>query len=73
MKKLKIFTDIEESYNELVYKVSWPTKSQLVESSIVVMAVVEDEALSQLVSSKQSGSASKGRVQRLIAVIAAEE
>lgn len=38
MKKLKIFTDIEESYNELVYKVSWPTKSQLVESSIVVMA-----------------------------------
>ena len=38
MKKLKIFTDIEESYNELVYMVSWPTKSQLVESSIVVMA-----------------------------------
>lgn len=38
MKKLKIFTDIEESYNELVYKVSWPTKNQLVESSIVVMA-----------------------------------
>ena len=38
MKKFKIFTDIEESYNELVYKVSWPTKSQLVESSIVVMA-----------------------------------
>ncbi len=37
MKKLKIFTDIEESYNELVYKVSWPTKSQLVESSVVVM------------------------------------
>ena len=37
MKKLKIFTDIEESYNELVYKVSWPTRSQLVESSVVVM------------------------------------
>ncbi|MDD2961604.1 MAG: preprotein translocase subunit SecE [Muribaculaceae bacterium] len=37
MKKIKIFTDIEESYNELVYKVSWPTKSQLVNSSIVVM------------------------------------
>lgn len=37
MKKLKIFTDIEESYNELVYKVSWPNKSQLVESSVVVM------------------------------------
>ena len=37
MKKLKIFTDIEESYNELVYKVSWPNKSQLVESSVVGM------------------------------------
>ena len=37
MKKLKIFTDIEESYNELVYKVSWPTKSQLVNSSVIVM------------------------------------
>lgn len=37
MKKLKIFTDIEESYNELVYKVSWPSKSQLVESSVVVL------------------------------------
>ena len=37
MKKLKIFTDIEESYNELVYKVSWPNKSQLIESSVVVM------------------------------------
>ena len=37
MKKLKIFTDIEESYNELIYKVSWPSKSQLVESSVVVM------------------------------------
>ncbi len=37
MKKLKILTDIEESYNELVYKVSWPTKSQLANSSVVVM------------------------------------
>ena len=37
MKKLKLFTDIQESYNELVYKVSWLTKSQLVESSVVVM------------------------------------
>ncbi|MFI3239342.1 MAG: preprotein translocase subunit SecE [Bacteroidales bacterium] len=37
MKKLKLFTDIEESYNELVYKVSWPTKSQLINSSIIVM------------------------------------
>lgn len=37
MKKLKILTDIEECYNELVYKVSWPTKSELANSSVVVM------------------------------------
>ena len=37
MKKYKILTDIEESYNELVHKVSWPTKSELVSSTIVVM------------------------------------
>ncbi|MEG0559228.1 MAG: preprotein translocase subunit SecE [Muribaculaceae bacterium] len=37
MKKLKLITDIQESYSELVYKVSWPTKSQLVNSSVVVM------------------------------------
>ena len=37
MKKYKILTDIEESYNELVHKVSWPTKSELVNSTIVVM------------------------------------
>ena len=33
----KLFTDIEESYNELVHKVSWPTRSQLVNSSVIVM------------------------------------
>ncbi len=37
MKKLKLFTDIEESYRELIYKVSWPTKSQLASSTILVM------------------------------------
>ena len=37
MKKYKLFTDIEESYNELVYKVSWPTKSELANSTVVVM------------------------------------
>ncbi len=37
MKKLKLFTDIEDSYRELVYKVSWPTKSQLASSTILVM------------------------------------
>ena len=30
-------TDIKESYNELVNKVSWPTKSDLANSTIVVM------------------------------------
>ena len=30
-------TDLKESYNELVHKVSWPTKSELANSTIVVM------------------------------------
>ena len=30
-------TDIMESYNELVHKVSWPTKSELANSTIIVM------------------------------------
>ena len=34
---MKILKDIEDSYHELVYKVSWPTKSQLANSSVVVM------------------------------------
>ena len=34
---MNILKDIEDSYNELVYKVSWPTKSQLANSSVVVM------------------------------------
>ena len=34
---MKILKHIEDSYNELVYKVSWPTKSQLANSSVVVM------------------------------------
>ena len=37
MKKLKLIADIEDSYRELIYKVSWPTKSQLVSSTILVM------------------------------------
>ena len=37
MKKLKLLTSIEESYNELMYKVSWPTKSQLLNSTTIVM------------------------------------
>lgn len=37
MKKLKLLTNIEESYDELRYKTSWPTKKQLVKSAIIVM------------------------------------
>ncbi len=37
MKKLKLLTDIEESYTELRYKTSWPTRDQLVKSAIIVM------------------------------------
>ena len=37
MKKYKILTDLEESYNELVHKVSWPTASELANSTVVVM------------------------------------
>ncbi len=37
MKKLKLLTDIEESYTELRYKTSWPTKGQLIKSAIIVM------------------------------------
>ena len=33
----KILANIKESYNELVYKVSWPTKSELSNSAVVVM------------------------------------
>ncbi len=37
MKKLKLLTNIEESYAELRYKTSWPTKKQLIKSGIIVM------------------------------------
>ena len=37
MKKLKLLTNIEESYAELRYKTSWPTKKQLINSGIIVM------------------------------------
>ncbi len=38
MKKYKILADIQDSYNELVYKVSWPTKKDLANSTVVVMS-----------------------------------
>ncbi len=33
----KIIEYIKESYNELVYKVSWPTRAELSNSAVVVM------------------------------------
>lgn len=33
----KIISYIKDSYNELVYKVSWPTRSELSSSAVVVM------------------------------------
>ena len=35
--KMKLFKDIKESYDELVYKVSWPTQKQLINSSVLVL------------------------------------
>ena len=32
-----LFADIQESYSELVYKVSWPTRTQLVNSAMIVL------------------------------------
>ena len=37
MAKNKLLANIEESYNELRYKTSWPTKKQLVKSALIVM------------------------------------
>ncbi|MDO5394901.1 MAG: preprotein translocase subunit SecE [Bacteroidales bacterium] len=37
MKKLKLLTNIEESYDELRYKTSWPTKKQLLKSAMIVL------------------------------------
>ena len=33
----KLFADIQESYKELVYKVSWPTRKRLVNSAMIVL------------------------------------
>ena len=37
MTKAKTLTHIEESYNELVHKVSWPSKTDLANSTVIVM------------------------------------
>ncbi len=35
--KLKLLTNIQEAYEELRFKTSWPSKKQLVKSAIIVM------------------------------------
>ena len=37
MSKFKLLTDIEESYDELRYKTSWPSRKQLIKSAIIVL------------------------------------
>ena len=37
MSKLKLLTDIEESYTELRYKTSWPSRHQLIKSAVIVL------------------------------------
>ncbi len=34
---MNLIKDIKESYNELVYKVSWPTQKDLINSSVLVL------------------------------------
>jgi len=34
---MKLVENIKESYNELVYKVSWPTRSELAQSAVLVL------------------------------------
>lgn len=37
MSKLKLLNNIEESYTELRYKTSWPTRTQLIKSAMIVL------------------------------------
>lgn len=37
MANFKLLTDLQDSYNELVYKVSWPSKKDLANSTVIVM------------------------------------
>lgn len=34
---MNLIKDIKESYDELVYKVSWPTRKNLVNSAVLVL------------------------------------
>lgn len=35
--KFNLLTNIQEAYDELRYKTSWPTQKQLVKSALIVM------------------------------------
>ena len=35
--KMKLTNYLKESYNELIHKVSWPTRSEVFNSAVVVM------------------------------------
>ena len=37
MAKFKLLTDLQDSYNELVYKVSWPSKKDLANITLIVI------------------------------------
>ncbi len=37
MKNLKLLTSVQEAYDELRFKTTWPSKKQLVKSAIIVM------------------------------------
>ena len=34
---IKIINYVNDSYNELVYKVTWPTRAELTNSAVIVM------------------------------------
>ena len=34
---MKLWDNIKESYNEMVYKVSWPTREELAQSSVILL------------------------------------
>ena len=34
---MKIVENVKESYNELVHKVSWPTRKELAQSAVIVL------------------------------------
>ena len=59
MKKLAIINSIEESYEELRYKTSWPTKSQVVKSALIVMLASAIIALIVLVMDQIAENAMK--------------